>query len=211
MDWRWMQTAAGRARRADALDGLEAGDGLDRVALAGLQRGVLPVLAGAGLAATHALRPAAWDAWNVPDGDVEGYRVFGGPAPLFMAQMAPGYFDLRGLRDRQGRDWWAAWRNAHLADQAYCARNPESKTYAAGFWGINASDQPPPVGYGADQPEDGHNDGTVAPTAMLAGMVFTPERSQKALADLWTLRAKIWGRYGFSNAFNVERTGTTRT
>ena len=40
---------------------------------------------------------------------------------------------------------------------------------------------------------------------MLAGMVFTPERSQKALADMWTLRDKIWGRYGFSNAFNVEK------
>jgi hypothetical protein len=95
------------------------------------------------------------------------------------------------------------WRNAHLADQAYCARHKNNKTYAAGFWGINASDQPD--GYGAESPQEGQNRGTVSPTAMLGAMVFTPNRSKKALADMWKLRDKIWGRYGFCNAFNLEQ------
>jgi hypothetical protein len=151
----------------------------------------------------HGLTRSAWKAWTFPSGKVEGITVFGGPTPIFMAQMTAGFFNLNGLRDLQGRDWWAMWRNAHLVDQAYCAGHPQNKTYAAGFWGINASDQPD--GYGAAQPEDGKNTGTVSPTAMLAGLLFTPEESKTALSNLWTLRDKIWGRYGFSNAFNLDK------
>ena len=154
---------------------------------------------------THPLAPASWDAWEVKPAHQEGYAVFGGANPLFMAQMAPGFCDLRGLRDRQGRDWWAAWANAHRADIAYCARNPDKRrTYAEGFWGISANDQPPPVGYGASAP--GHDDGTVSPTAMLSGFLFTPRQSRAALAALWSQHGdKLWGRYGYSNAFNMDK------
>ena len=155
----------------------------------------------------HPLRARSWDSWDVTPSTLEGYAVFGRAEPLFMAQMAPGFYDLRGLRDRQGRDWWAAWRNAHRADRAYCARNPDRrKTYIEGFWGISANDQPPPVGYGANTPAPGQNDGTVSPTAMLSGVLFTPSASRVALADLWRKHgSQLWGRYGYSNAFNVDR------
>jgi len=153
----------------------------------------------------HPLPARSWDSWDVTPARLEGYAVFGGAEPLFMAQMAPGFYDVRGLRDRQGRDWWEAWRNAHRADRAYCARNPDGrKTYAEGFWGVSANDQPPPVGYGASAP--GHDDGTVSPTAMLSGLLFTPGSSQAALTDLWRKHGpQLWGRYGYSNAFNVDK------
>ena len=153
------------------------------------------------------LPPAAWDAWQVEQTTLEGTPVFGGAQPLFMAEMAAGYLDLRGRRDRQGRDWWAAWHNAVRADHAYCLRNPERRrTYAEGFWGVNADDLPPPVGYGANRPADGQNDGTVAPTAMLAAVLYAPDLAQAALVNLWTRHGRrLWGRYGFSNAFNVDR------
>ena len=156
---------------------------------------------------THPLSRLSWDQWDVRPANLEGYAVFGGAEPLFMAQMAPGFYDVRGLRDRQGRDWWGAWRNAHRADLAYCARNPDGrKTYAEGFWGISANDQPPPVGYGAGAPVSGRNDGTVSPTAMLSGLFFTPAQSQAALGSLWWKHGtQLWGRYGFSNAFNVDK------
>ena len=158
-------------------------------------------------APTRAIGPDAWDQWEVPEGKAEGYDVFGGPTPLFMAQMTPGYYDLRGLRDRQGRDWWRNFRNSHLANQAYCARNPEKrKTYSETIWGITACDQPPPVGYGAQAPENGQNDGTVAPTAAIAGIFIVPDLARASLRALWELhRARIWGRYGFANAFNVGK------
>src|SRR5262249_20310042 len=86
---------------------------------------------------THSLGPDAWDQWQVDPGVAEGYPVFRGPGPLFWAQMTPGYYDLRGMRDRQARDWWTNFRNSHLANHAYCARNPgKSKSYSDLIWGI---------------------------------------------------------------------------
>jgi hypothetical protein len=151
------------------------------------------------------LGPDAWNQWEVRPAVVEGYPVFGGPGPLFFAQMASGYFDLRGLRDRQGRDWWTNWRNEHLANRAYCARNAgKFKTYAPTIFGITASDTP--EGYGAHQPEDGGNDGTVAPTAAISGIFIVPGLALAAMDSLWdNYRDRIWGRYGFSNAFNVDK------
>src|SRR5207253_6942909 len=133
-----------------------------------------------------------------------GYPVFGGPAPLFWAQMAPGYYDLRGLRDRQGNDWWRNYRNAHLANHAYCARNPEKrKTYSGLIWGITACDQPD--GYGADLPAAGKSRGTVAPTAAIGGIFIVPDLATASLRALWERhRDRLWGRYGFADAFNLD-------
>ena len=204
VEWRWMQTdgASWPAELAPSM-GWSPDKGFLPARWNGYNESALLYFLGLGTPGQNGLKAAAWDAWSFPTVWQEGYAVFAGPAPIFFAQMAPGYFDLRGLRDRQGRNWWGMWRNAHLADQKYCARHPENKTYAAGFWGINASDQPD--GYGVQQPQDGRNTGTVSPTAMLAAVAFTPIQSQKALADLWTLRDKVWGRYGFCNAFNLEK------
>ncbi|MBV9850753.1 MAG: hypothetical protein JO250_13855 [Armatimonadetes bacterium] len=156
---------------------------------------------------THPIAPRCWATWDTPLTRVEGHPVFGGPTPLFMAQMASGYFDLGGMRDGQGRDWWANFRNAHLANHAYCARNPQHrKTYSGAIWGITACDQPPPVGYGAQVPADGRNDGTVAPTAAVGAIVFAPELARASLHALYPeYRGRIWGRYGFSNAFNADK------
>ena len=75
-----------------------------------------------------AIGPVAWDQWQVEMAEVEGYPVFGGPAPLFWAQMTPGLLRPARMRPiRQGRNWWLNFRNAHLATHAYCARNPDRK------------------------------------------------------------------------------------
>ncbi len=203
IDWKWMETDGGM--KSDALApsmGWTPEKGWLSTRWQGYNEALSLYLLGMGTT-THGLPVAAWDGWTFPVVAEEGTTVFGGPSPLFFAQMPAGFFDLREKRDRQGRDWWEKWRNAHLADQAYAARHPENKTYAAGFWGINANDQPD--GYGADSPADGHNTGTVSPTAMLAGILFTPQKSRQALTDLWKLHDKIWGRYGFANAFNLQK------
>lgn len=204
MDWRWMRTDGGAWPNEPAPSmGWDPKKGFLPSRWKGYNEAAYLYLLALGTPGEARLPWKSWNSWTFPTAIMEGFQVFGGPSPIFMAQMTPGYFDLRGLRDRQGRDWWTAWKNAHLADQAYCARKPMNKTYAAGFWAINASDQP--GGYGADSPMDGRNTGTVSPTGMLAGIVFTPERSRRSLTELWTLREKIWGRYGFGDAFNLEK------
>lgn len=206
-DWRWMQTEGGTTTDQTALAmGWKPEDGWINARWQGYSEASFLYWLALG-SKGHPVAASAWDNWNIKTTTLEGYAVFGGAKPLFMAQMAPGFFNVQGMRDRQGRDWWTAWKNAHLADHAYCKRNPQKcQTYAQGFWGLSANDQPPPVGYGACAPADGRNDGTVSPTAMLAGMIFTPDLSKAALANLWQKQgSKLWGRYGFSNAFNVDK------
>jgi hypothetical protein len=147
-----------------------------------------------------------WTGWGVKATTFEDLPVLGGPGPLFMAQMTPGYFDLRGKKDRQGYDWWQNFENAHRADIRFCRRNPDRfKTMAAGLWGISASDQP--EGYGALTPVAGQGNGTIVPTAFLAGTLFVPGVAQEALNNLWRLpeRSKLWGRYGFANGINLDK------
>jgi hypothetical protein len=244
MDWRWMQTDGGAKPLELAPSmGWDPKKGFLKSRWAGYSEAAFLYFLALGTPGEHALPRASWDAWTFKPTRVEGQTVFGGPSPIFMAQMTAGFFDLRGMRDRRERDWWTAWKNAHLADQAYCARTTRNKTYAAGFWAINASDQP--TGYGADSPMDGANTGTVSPTGMLAGILFTPDRAKQSQRDLWLLNVKrqaaastntgtaqsdapnskletgnsepktlnrelgtlnsIWGRYGYCNAFNIDK------
>ena len=152
---------------------------------------------------SKALTSAAWDAWQFKTGKVAGYNVFDGAHPIFWAQMTSPYYDLRGLEDRQGRQWWQMWVNAHLADHAYCAQHPQWRTYAAGYWGLNAMDSPD--GYAADEPRDGGNSGTVSPTAMLGSLLFTPSVAEKARVNLGRTQEESLGKYGYSDAFNLDR------
>lgn len=46
----------------------------------------------------------------------------------------------------------------------------------------------------------------MAPAAAAGSIVFTPELSRAALRMMYARYSnRIWGRYGFSDAFNVER------
>jgi hypothetical protein len=190
MDWPWMQTDGGAKPQEMAPSmGWDPKKGFLKSRWSGYNESAFLYFLALGTPGDHALPRRSWDAWTFKATKVEGQTVFGGPAPIFMAQMTPGFFDLRGMRDRRQRDWWTAWKNAHLADQAYCARSSSNKTYAAGFWAINASDEP--NGYGADSPMDGRNSGTVSPTGMLAGLLFTPERAVQSQRDLWALELRL--------------------
>jgi hypothetical protein len=140
---------------------------------------------------------AAWDGLNIGTG-----FPFGTPGPIFWSQMAFGYLGLKGKKDRQGRDWWKNaqyWHEFHLA---FCAKN--AAKYPSGLFGVNASDNP--EGYGAANPVNGEDDGTITPTGIAASVHHLPDAATKALKVLRTqYDEKIWGRYGFSNALNISQ------
>jgi len=49
-------------------------------------------------------------------------------------------------------------------------------------------------------------DGTLSPTAAIASIIFTPQLSLEAAETMYArYGTKIWGRFGFANAFNVGR------
>lgn len=193
-DWRWMQNGA--ATLAPSM-GWKPESGFLSARWSGYTEACYLYLLALG-SPVHPLPQASWDALTFTENPA---------VPIFWAQMTPGYVALKGMHDRQGRDWWGIFQRSHEHHVAFCARNAERfLTYREGVWGINACDQPPPVGYGAQEARDGAHDGTVAPTAAMAGILFVPDASRKALSTLQRrFGPRLTGRYGLSNALNADK------
>jgi hypothetical protein len=149
------------------------------------------------------LPPGSWTAWRRGSYEYAGIKTIAA-GPLFWHQMTQGYYDLRGRKDRLGYDYHTAGAAAVAIHRRFCMDNASRrKAYGPYGWGLNASDGPDGyMAYGVPGPEDG----TLSPTGVLACVIYEPEA---ALATAQHMRdrygARIWGRYGFANAFNVDR------
>jgi hypothetical protein len=122
-----------------------------------------------------------------------------GGGPLFLAQYSFLGLDPRGLGDRYA-DYWQQNVAHALVNREHCVRNPLGfKGYGPDCWGLTASDSI--HGYDAHSPS---NDlGVISPTAALASFPYTPEHSMRALRHFYhRLGDRIWGEYGFVDAFS---------
>ena len=133
--------------------------------------------------------------WTLPLG-----RDFGGP--LFFAHYSFLGLDPRGLQDRYA-DYWQQNLSHVLINREHCLRNPHRfEGYGTDCWGLTASDDPD--GYRSHAPDN--DSGVIAPTAALASFPYTPEHSMGALRHFYlTLGDRIWGEYGFKDAFDLTR------
>lgn len=122
---------------------------------------------------------------------------YGGP--LFFSHYSFVGLDPRGLKDRYA-DYWEQNRNHTLINREHCVRNPNHfKGYGSDCWGLTASDTY--NGYNAHSPTNDF--GTITPTAALSAFPYIPEYSMQALKHFYNdLGDKIWGEYGFVDAFN---------
>lgn len=122
---------------------------------------------------------------------------YGGP--LCFAHYSFLGLDPRGLKDRYA-DYWEQNVNHTLINREHCIRNPgQFKGYGRDCWGLTASDDH--LGYHAHDPA--HDLGVIAPTAALSSFPYTPEHSMRALRHFYYgLGSKIWGEYGFVDAFS---------
>lgn len=122
---------------------------------------------------------------------------YGGP--LFFSHYSFLGLNPKGLKDRYA-DYWEQNTNHTLINRAYCLDNPKKfKGYGENSWGLTASDDN--NGYDAHSPTN--DNGTITPTAALSAFPYTPEYSMKALRHFYeNLGDKIWGEYGFTDAFN---------
>ncbi len=133
--------------------------------------------------------------------DIGGFR--GGP--LFFAHYSFLGFDPRDKRDAY-TDYFKHNTNHTLINRAYSIQNPKNfKGYGENSWGLTASDDPI-VGYLAHEPTPERDNGTVAPTAALSSIVYTPKESIAALKHFYHQHGKdLFGPMGFYDAFNLER------
>ena len=127
----------------------------------------------------------------------------GSGGPLFFTHYSFMGFDPRGRRDRY-TNYFENNRNIALINRAYCIANPGGyEGYGERCWGLTASDGP--WGYMAHEPKPKMDTGTMTPTGALSSFPYTPEASMEALKYFYRdLGDRLWGIYGFRDAFNLK-------
>ena len=125
---------------------------------------------------------------------------FGGP--LFFSHYSFLGINPNGLTDAYA-NYAMQTKNHTLINYNYCVNNPLNRFgYSDSCWGLSASDIP--NGYTASSPT---NDVSVlTPTAALSSFPYTPTESMKALKFFYyVLGDKLWGEYGFKDAFSLQQ------
>ena len=122
--------------------------------------------------------------------------------PLFFAHYSFCGLDPRGLTDRYA-DYWQLNQRHVAINRAHCIANPQRfRGYGENCWGLTASDDP--EGYAAHAPDN--DNGTIAPTASLASLPYAPQQALACARQLLERHGeRIWGRYGFTDAFCEQR------
>lgn len=123
---------------------------------------------------------------------------YGGP--LFFAHYSFLGLNPHGLSDAYANYWTQDTAHA-MINYLYCVDNPKDfNGYSRLCWGLTASDDN--NGYKAHSPIN--DDGVISPTAAISSLPYTPEESMNALKFFYyKLGDKIWGQYGFKDAFNL--------
>ena len=134
-----------------------------------------------------------------------GYQLPLGPSnggPLFFEHYSFMGINPIGLNDAYA-DYQTQTTNHTKINYEYCRANPGHYFgYSALCWGLTASDIPDNK-YNASEP---NNDlGVIAPTAALSSFPYTPVESMQALKFFYyKLGNKLWGTYGFYDAFSLK-------
>jgi hypothetical protein len=158
----------------------------------------------------HSISKSVYDQGWAMNGSIKngnsyfGYKLplgesFGGP--LFFAHYSFQGLDPRNLQDAYA-NYWQQNVNHSLINWSYCVSNPHNYPgYASDSWGLTASDNQ--SGY---SPQSPNNDlGVISPTAALSSFPYSPVQSMNALHHFYYLLGdKLWGNYGFYDAFNVN-------
>ncbi|MBE9664379.1 glucoamylase family protein [Mucilaginibacter myungsuensis] len=123
----------------------------------------------------------------------------GSVGSLFWAQYSYLGLNPKGLVDKYA-DYWQENRNNTLVNRAYCIDNPKKfKGYGEDNWGLTASYSV--KGYAGHSPQE--DLGVITPTAALSSYCYTPKESMKVIRHLYEdLGNKVWGQYGFYDAFS---------
>jgi len=159
---------------------------------------------------TYSIPKTVYDAGWAQNGAMKnGNTYYGVQLPLGTANGGPLFFShysFLGINPNGLTDAYANYETqvkAHsLINYNYCKANPLGNYgYSENCWGLTASDIQ--NGYTASSP---NNDvGTIAPTAALSSIAYTPTESLQALKYFYyKLGNKTWGEYGFYDAFSLR-------
>lgn len=126
----------------------------------------------------------------------------GSVGPMFWAHYSYLGLDPRGLKDKYA-DYWKLNENHTLIQRDYCVENPKNyKGYGEDAWGLTSSYSV--NGYAGHSPD--RDLGVISPTAALSSYPYAPKESMKVIRHLYNdLGDKVWGKYGFYDAYSEEQ------
>jgi hypothetical protein len=155
---------------------------------------------------THPIKPESWYAWDRDWVTYGEYKYLSSGAPLFIHQYSHAWYDFRGRRENRSPhvDYFENSVVATRAHKAFCLDlAKEFPGYTENIWGITASDTAKGYRAWGGPPRKGPLDGTVVPCAAGGSLMFTPDITIPALREMKEkFGEKIYGRYGFTDAFN---------
>lgn len=129
---------------------------------------------------------------------------------LFTYQFSHAWIDFSNYTDKKGVNWFDNSVEASLAQVNFAAdKQDKYKTLGPAAWGLTACDGPdgynglygaPPSGF-----DDRQNvvDDTVPPSGAIGSIIFTPQQSQLAMMNYYSIE-KLKGKYGFVDAYNLS-------
>lgn len=154
----------------------------------------------------HPIPAESWYAWKRDWITYGEYKYLSAPAPLFIHQYAHAWVDFRGWRESKPPrvDYFENSVIATRAHRAFCLDlAKEFPGYTENIWGITASDTQRGYHAWGGPPRQGPIDGSVVPCAAGGSLMFAPDITLPALREMKEkFGEKIYGRYGFADAFN---------
>ena len=159
---------------------------------------------------TSAIPKIVYDnGWARNGGMVNNNTYYTYQLPLGPGNGGPMFFEhysFLGINPNGLNDTYANYQtqttNHTKINYEYCKANPRRwNGYSNLCWGLTASDIP--GGYNANEPNN--DPGVISPTAALSSMPYTPQESMDALKFFYyKLGDKLWGQYGFYDAFKLS-------
>ncbi len=160
--------------------------------------------------ATHTIPDTVYKiGWTGAPGFTNGNSYYNYTLPLGPEKGGPLFFshysflgiNPNGLTDNYA-NYTTQTKNHTLINYSYCVANPQGNYgYSSSCWGLTASDIQ--NGYNASSPTNDVS--VIAPTAAISSLPYTPAESMKALKFFYyKLGDKLWGDYGFYDAFSLK-------
>ena len=159
---------------------------------------------------THAIAKPVYDSGFARNGAMRnGSSYYGYTLPLGESLGGPLFFEhysFLGINPNGLVDAYASYQtqtiNHTKINYEYCKANPKQYFgYSDSCWGLTASDIE--NGYAASSPTNDLS--VIAPTAAISSIPYTPTESMKALKFFYyVLGDKLWGEYGFKDAFSLQ-------
>ena len=156
---------------------------------------------------TRAIPSRSWYAWQRTWYEYGPYRYLAAVSPLFIHQFSHAWVDFRNRRERRPPyvDYFDNSVKATRAQRDFFINvlSKEFPKYGPNVWGLTASDHKGGYTAWGAPPRHPDTDGSVVPCAPAGSLMFTPDISLAALKAMKEQYGeKIYGKYGFADAFN---------